>query len=117
MRLSSTTLSIIYAVLFCLAAQNAFAHEKTEPSHIAASGIENEESLYIEMINENEVILDNKKLTLAGLEDILKNTLNDQPEIQTILYITDTQYVNQAYRLAFNLKRVTNKHIWVTYRP
>ena len=117
MRLSSTTLSIIYAFLFSASAHNAFAHEIAEPNHVAASGIVNENSLYIELINENEVILDNKKLTFSELENILNDTLNARPEQQTILYITDTKYVNQAYRLAYDLRRATKKHIWVTYRP
>lgn len=117
MRLSSTTLSIIYAVLFCATAQNVFAHEKTEPSHMAASGIQNEDSLYIEMINENEVVLNDEKITLAELEDFLKSKQNDELEQQVILYITDTQFVNHAYRFAFDMRHGIQKHIWVTYRP
>lgn len=117
MRLSSITLSIIGAFLLSVYAPNAFAHDTTESNQETASGLVNESSLYIELINEDEVILDNEKLTLAELEDFLKDPENDRPEQQTILYITDTQFVNQAYRLAFDLERATKKHIWVTYRP
>ena len=117
MRLSSITLSIMCVLLFCVTAPKVFAHDTTEPSPETASDIVNENSLYIELINENEVILDNETLTLAELEEFLKDTKNDRPEQQTILYITDTQFVNQAYRLAFDLERATKKHIWVTYRP
>lgn len=117
MRLTSITQSIMSAVLLCAYAPTASAHDETKPAEKTASELVNPSSLYIKLINEDEVIIGNETLTLDELEDFLKDTENDLPDQQTILYITDTQFVNQAYKLAFDLERTTQKHIWVTYRP
>ena len=117
MRLTSITLSVMCALLLSACAQNASAENSPKHSQKSAPDFAGQGSLYIEMINENEVIIENKTLTLDELEDFLIEAQSDQPERMTILYITDTQFVNQAYRLAFDLKRVIQKHIYVTYRP
>ena len=117
MRLMSITLFMLCALLLSAYAQNASAENKTEPSEISAPYVSNHHSFYIEMINENQVILENKKASLGELEDYLKDNLSELQDRSIILYITDTQYVNQAYRLGFDLNRVIGKHIWVTYKP
>ena len=117
MRLSSITLSILCALLLCSYAPNASAHNEDEYRKDIAPTVANPNSLYIELINENEVVLDNRKLSLAELKEFLKDNPRNLPEQMTILYITDTQFVNQAYQLAFALERINQKHIWVTYKP
>ena len=69
------------------------------------------------MINENEVEFDDQVLTFDELKDYIKSNPRDLPEQQTILYITDTQFVNQAYDLSFELEPLNKKHVWVTYKP
>ena len=117
MKLSSINISMICALLLSAYAQNASAENRTEPRQNVVSEDVSHHPLYIKLINENEVMIGRKKLTLAELEDYLLDTQSERPEQQTILYISDTQFVNQAYKLAFDLERVTNKHIWVTYKP
>ena len=117
MRVSSTILSILCTLFLCAYTPNASAHNEDEYRKDVASSVANPNSLYIELINENEVVLDNKKLSLAELKEFLKDNPRNLPEQMTILYITDTQFVNQAYQLAFALERINQKHIWVTYKP
>jgi len=117
MRLTSIVISTLCAVLCFTGAQYAFAHTIAEQNQTTASDLVNPDSVYIELINENEVMLHDKKLTLAELKEFIKDTQNDQPEKQIILYITDTQFVNHAYRFAFDMRHSIQKHIWVTYRP
>jgi len=117
MRLTSIVISTLCAVLCFAGAQYAFAENKPQQNQSDGQDIVSPDSLYIELINENEVMLHDKKLSLAELKDFIKDIQNDQPEKQIILYITDTQYVNHAYRFAFDMRHSIQKHIWVTYRP
>lgn len=117
MRLASTTLTVVAALLLSAYGLNASAENKPEQTLTDGQDIVNPDSIYIELINENEVMLHDKKLSLAELKDFIKDIQNDQPEKQIILYITDTQFVNHAYRFAFDMRHSIQKHIWVTYRP
>ena len=117
MRLASTTLTVVAALLLSAYTQTASAHDETAHSQEPISSAVNPNSLYIEVINENEVEFDDRILSFDELKEFLKNNPRNLPEQQTILYITDTQFVNQAYGLSFELERVNQKHIWVTYKP
>ena len=117
MRLASITLTVVAALILYAYAQTASAHDETAHSQDTVSSAVNPNSLYIEVINENEVEFDDRILSFDELKEFLKNNPRNLPEQQTILYITDTQFVNQAYGLSFELERVNQKHIWVTYKP
>ena len=117
MRLASTTLTVVAALLLSAYGLNASAENKTDQRQNPRVVLVNPNSLYIEVINENEVEFDDQVLTFDELKDYIKSNPRDLPEQQTILYITDTQFVNQAYDLSFELEPLNKKHVWVTYRP
>ena len=117
MRLASTTLTVVAALLLSAYALNASAENKTDQRQKPRVVLVNPNSLYIEVINENEVEFEDQVLTFDELKDYIKSNPRDLPEQQTILYITDTQFVNQAYDLSFELEPLNKKHVWVTYRP
>lgn len=117
MRLASTTLTVVAALLLSAYGLNASAENKTDQRQKPRVVLVNPNSLYIEVINENEVEFDDQVLTFDELKDYIKSNPRDLPEQQTILYITDTQFVNQAYDLSFELEPLNKKHVWVTYRP
>ena len=117
MRLASTTLTVVAALLLFAYGLNASAENKTDQRQKPRVVLVNPNSLYIEVINENEVEFDDQVLTFDELKDYIKSNPRDLPEQQTILYITDTQFVNQAYDLSFELEPLNKKHVWVTYRP
>ena len=117
MRLASTTLTVVAALLLFAYGLNASAENKTDQRQKPRVVLVNPNSLYIEVINENEVEFEDQVLTFDELKDYIKSNPRDLPEQQTILYITDTQFVNQAYDLSFELEPLNKKHVWVTYRP
>ena len=117
MRLASTTLTVVAALLLSAYGLNASAENKTDQRQKPRVVLVNPNSLYIEVINENEVEFDDQVLTFDELKDYIKSNPRDLPEQQTILYITDTQFVNQAYDLSFELEPLNKKHVWVTYKP
>ena len=117
MRLASTTLTVVAALLLSAYSLNASAENKTDQRQKPRVVLVNPNSLYIEVINENEVEFEDQVLTFDELKDYIKSNPRDLPEQQTILYITDTQFVNQAYDLSFELEPLNKKHVWVTYRP
>lgn len=117
MRLASTTLTVVAALLLSAYGLNASAENKTDQRQKPKVVLVNPNSLYIEVINENEVEFDDQVLTFDELKDYIKSNPRDLPEQQTILYITDTQFVNQAYDLSFELEPLNKKHVWVTYKP
>lgn len=117
MRLASTTLTVVAALLLSAYGLNASAENKTDQRQKPRVVLVNPNSLYIEVINENEVEFEDQVLTFDELKDYIKSNPRDLPEQQTILYITDTQFVNQAYDLSFELEPLNKKHVWVTYRP
>ncbi|WP_026941177.1 hypothetical protein [Hellea balneolensis] len=69
--------------------------------------------IYIELSNENELILNEKIYNIPKIKTFLKENKDDLPIEKAIIHVSESSFEDLAYKLASDLELITGKRVWV----